>query len=173
MTERAETPSSPLSQSGPSVAPPNPGRARRVGLALAAGALVTLVAILAVPLTSCPPLRERANRFRCQANLKAIGIAARIYRLDYAGAEEPTIDWLVNAGHLTQDQVICPSSGLARSSYVLQLPAADGEPFVYEPKSSHGGVGGNVVFGDGHVAFLRGEEYDRVIRPAPYGENAD
>ena len=173
MSERAETPSSPTNRSGPNAALPHSGWARHLGLALAAGGVVALVAIIVGLQMSLPPIRERANRLNCRANLQAISTAAKIYRLDHVGAGELTIDWLVNSGHLTPDRVVCPSSGLGRSSYVIRLPAADGEPFVYEPKSNHGGEGGNTVFGDGHVEFLRGEQYDRVIRPTPLGANGD
>jgi prepilin-type processing-associated H-X9-DG protein len=35
---------------------------------------------------------------------------------------------------------------------------------VYEPKSNHDGVGGNFLYADGHVEFVRVPEYDEIIR---------
>ena len=61
-----------------------------------------------------------------------------------------------------KDRLICPSSGLQHSNYMIVRPTPpidNRTVVVYEPKSNHGD-GGNFLFADGHASFINGKQYD-------------
>lgn len=142
---------------------PSP-HSRRRPLALSIVALVVLGALFPAALR----VRKNSQRLVCASNLKGIAALCKSYRNDRAGPSPPTIAWLLDQGLVTQDQTVCPSATLDRSNYVIApLPqggaVSNTTPVVYEPKSNHGGEGGNVVYADGHARFVRVPEYDKLI----------
>ncbi len=113
--------------------------------------------------------RARALRTRilCAGHLQDAAAAASLYGGGHPGGEISLLDWLVESGHLTLAQTLCPAGDSDTSNYVLIPPSRDGTMVsrmvvAFEPKSNHGGEGGNVVFADGHAEFARGVEYDRL-----------
>jgi len=124
--------------------------------------------VLGVGLRGAYRGRELQRRLTCASNLKGIAISAKIYAPEWDGAT-PVLDWLVAAGQVDPRLLICPSSESSTSNYVL-VPRREGVPIddrgviAYEPKSNHGGEGGNVVFGDGHAEFVLVPEYDKVVK---------
>ena len=149
--------------------PTGPRLMRR--LTVIAIAVVVIGLFLSVLVPTVSRLHELSKRLTCQSNMKAIATGLKLYAGDPSFSSRVTIDWLVQEGHITPDQMLCPSSGLTVSNYVLaqhlrpDLPAD--AVILYEPKSNHGGEGGNILFADGHASFVRGEEYDRLIENLP------
>ncbi|MCP4245426.1 MAG: hypothetical protein GY778_00100 [bacterium] len=85
---------------------------------------------------------------------------------------------LVRAGYLNRKQLTCPGGG----PFVF-VPAAyeappDGQVnprtvIAYEPLSNHGGEGGNILFADGHVEFVRAQACKALIQTATSQPVAD
>jgi prepilin-type processing-associated H-X9-DG protein len=153
------------------------GRGMAIGGLVCGGASVVVGPMcIAILVTSLSQARELSKRIVCQANMKRIVTMSNLYATEYPGQGQDILDLAVKAGHLAEKELICPSSGLEVSNYVLVRYPAEGPPLesdaviMYEPKSNHGGEGGNIVFADGHASFVRGAEYDRLIRKLPSGE---
>ena len=111
--------------------------------------------------------REMSRRLTCQRNMQSLGAALRLYARESPGRAAGDLDGLLQRGLVEEEHLLCPTSGLTTSNYVLVVSdgVAPGPPTVimYEPKSNHGGVGGNVLFADGHATFLRGAAYDAAV----------
>jgi prepilin-type processing-associated H-X9-DG protein len=139
--------------------------------------MIPFIALLiSLLLPSLSSARELSKRMVCQANMRGIYTTMKIYTDDDPGEGQATLDDLVTTGYITSRQLICPSSGLNTSNYIIVSYPSDPSSLdcdaviMYEPKSNHGGEGGNVVFVDGHASFVGGAEYDRLIRKLPSGE---
>ena len=132
------------------------------------GALGTCSFLLSSFLPAYSRARELSNRLVCASNMKAVGTAMNVYLTSYEGDRGAMLDWLVEKGHLTRDQIVCPSSGLAISNYVFvppspDRPVANRTVVMYEPLSNHNGEGGNMLFADGHAEFVRAVRYDEML----------
>lgn len=114
--------------------------------------------------------RELQRRLICASYLKGIGTSAKIYANIWDGTT-PIIDWLVKTGDIDAKSTKCP--GTDSPNYVVDIAtlvsAKDGRALdnrmviAYEPKSNHGGEGGNVLYADGHVEFVRVPAYDELV----------
>jgi hypothetical protein len=124
--------------------------------------------LMSILLPSLSRARELSKRLVCGANLKSIGTAMLIYANDYPGQGTPSIQTLIDMDLVEPKQAICPSSSLNQANYVVvqgARPSPSGNrPLVFEPISNHGDEGGNVVFEDGSVDFLRREKHDEMRR---------
>ena len=93
------------------------------------------------------------------------------YRVEHPEDEVPTLRKLEREGFVSEDALLCPAFTVLDCNYVLvreNVGSADPNTVVmYEPKANHGGVGGHVVFSDGRVKFLEGDEYDTVTGLLP------
>ena len=104
--------------------------------------------------------REFSKRLACAMRMKQIGASAKLYASHATG--ETVVGQLVQLRASPMDRLICPSSGLQHSNYMIVRPTPpidDRTVVVYEPKSNHGD-GGNFLFADGHASFISGEQYD-------------
>ncbi len=147
------------------------GRGMAIGGLVCGGVSLIVIPVLmiAIMLPALSRARELSKRLVCQSNLRGIGTTMLIYQDEFPGQGVAPLTLFVQSGDIAPQQLICPSSGLTTSNYVvLPLPPnADGTVvWAYEPASNHGGEGGNVVFADGHASFFRNEEYDRLIAEA-------
>lgn len=128
--------------------------------------------MLSILLPSLSRARELSKRLVCASNMKAIGAAWKTYASDHPGEGIPTLDWLIDRGSMAPNQVICPSSDLTESNYVVvRYEPGDADRgmdnravVMYEPASNHGGEGGNFLFADGHASFVRVPEHDQLVR---------
>jgi prepilin-type processing-associated H-X9-DG protein len=135
--------------------------------------------MLSVLLPSLNRASETANRVKCASNLRQMGMAIMLYSNDHKGDLPDRMGELVQAGYLKPEVFICPSSGdllpdahgmkieeLAEwidhnSSYVYlgegkkarDLGAED--ILACEHGDNHNHDGMNVLYGDGHVEFVR------------------
>ena len=133
--------------------------------------LVVTGLVLWVGLHGAIRARELQRRLVCASNLKGIATSWEIYGPAWDGTGS-FFEWLVATGQVDRRSVICPSSGLSTSNYVVvpvfpvrQDGSIDNRAVIaYEPKSNHGGEGGNVVFADGHASFVRVPEFDELVR---------
>ncbi len=122
-------------------------------------------------------VRELSNRLACQANMKAIVEAMKIAINTASVPVVPSIDQLVQLGHIKRKQTLCPSSRADQCTYRWVANAArsassrPGAVVMSEPKSNHGGLGGNLLYADGHAAFHIGEQYDAIVAKA--GDRGD
>ena len=131
-------------------------------------------AMVSILVPSLSRARELSKRLVCASNMKAIGTAWKTYASDHPGEGIPSLDWLIDKGSIAPNQIICPSSGLTESNYVIVRYEPGGSDrttdskvvVMYEPKTNHGGEGGNFLFADGHVSFVRVPEYDQLVRAA-------
>jgi len=150
-----------------------PNRYRGKGMAIA-GVVCGGIGTLVTPLVFLPSLiraRELSKRLICSENLKAIGLAADIY-LNDTDLTFVSLKTLVVEGFLDPRNTSCPSATQAGPNYViLEKPAEyDGDPekvVAYEPKSNHGDEGGNILFADGHVEFVKGQRFDDLLAALP------
>jgi len=100
--------------------------------------------------------RELQRRLVCASNLQGIATSSATTR---------QIDLRL---------LICPSSGALISNYVIVqlregMPIDDRAVIAFEPKSNHGGEGGNFVFADGHAEFVLVPAYDELVNSVSKG----
>jgi len=133
--------------------------------------LVVTGLVLWVGLHGAIRAREPGRRIVCAKQLMGIATEMQVYVNSGWDGKSPFIEWLLANNPDSQRWVTCPGSGKGMSNYVI-LPLSEGWPtdrkavIAYEPKSNHGGEGGNIVFGDGHASFVRVPEFDELVRSA-------
>lgn len=121
-----------------------------------------------IMLPSLARARELSKRTVCMANMRGIGQALYIYAQD-DGRFPPNLEALVEAKTSTMRQFHCPSSDAdeedihACYEYIPGITTSSDPTLVvlYEINNPHQGEGGNVLFQDGHVEFIK--PYSRVL----------
>jgi prepilin-type processing-associated H-X9-DG protein len=152
--------------------------------ALAMGNPQTLTSVGGVALATSimlPSLnraREQANRVKCASNMRQIGMAMLLYANDHKGAYPPDLGSLLEED-ITLDVFLCPDSNTSVPDEIKKAPQAEQakwvnehSDYVYhgagrnnndpaddqtltEKPGHHGKDGSNVLFGDGHVEFVK------------------
>jgi prepilin-type processing-associated H-X9-DG protein len=140
------------------------GRAR-------AGVVLGVIGLLwsAFVIASVPPAIVRARRqaqmVYCASQLRQIGMGCLMYASANGGWTPPSLAVMQSSAGVRP--MTCPggvSAGVANPGYILALPstrlATISSPattvLAYEPPTNHGGRGINVLYVDGHVAWLPG-----------------
>ena len=137
-----------------------------------AGAGTALATSIMLP--SLARARQLAKRQVSQANLKAIGMACKIYANDQAdGQFPPSIDLIIETGYLTKEQLTAPVDDPGAMSYVYVPGYYDSmvrpmDVLAYERRDlfeRNGGQGLNVLFGDAHVEWVKSlERFDQLLQ---------
>lgn len=154
----------------PSYIPPAPKKTSWAPLLivlLVVGVLVIglLVSIL---LPSLSRARELSKRTVCAANLRGIGQAMYIYaQSEPDGAFPDDIQKVLSSGFTTPKQFVCPSSlGGIQSYYYVPGQTTNSAPngvLLFEDPANHNGEGGNVLYQDGHVQFIKGQQFQSIV----------
>ncbi|MBN1511578.1 MAG: hypothetical protein JXB13_06150 [Phycisphaerae bacterium] len=135
--------------------------------------LATVGILLAVSRT-----RELSRRLVCGANMRGISACMKIYGSEHESFRADPFHALLEAGCITAEQLVCPSSGktvqdVEKDPYACYVPVVYDMPgaeswnissatiLLYE-RDNHAGQGGNVLYADGHVEFVR--PYAEVLR---------
>ncbi|HUU84686.1 MAG TPA: DUF4190 domain-containing protein [Phycisphaerae bacterium] len=150
----------------------------------AASFLLVLPLALSITLPSLSRARELAKRAVCAAQLQAIGQSCQIYAGNNAGWFPPDLQRLIDMGHVTPAALQCPSESNPSELvfdyvYVPGLQATVPVDWIlaYEDPANHNGEGGNVLYVDTHIEFLKTaklrEELERIRREIEASEYAD
>ncbi len=148
------TPDQPL-DAGKS-APPAPRVFSLLALVLL---MLPFLIVLGVPLSSW--LGERRTRMICQNRMKAIATAIKLNATPGRSTEEVIPDLLLS-GTLTPQDFTCPHADAPNyifANSIASPPPPGNVPLITEPLSNHRD-GGNVLWSDGHVEFLRGSAHE-------------
>ncbi len=165
------------------------------GLSLGAVGLVLMGCMISILLPSLNRARQMANTIKCQSNVRIIGQALQVYASQNRGAYPDTLAPLLADGTLSADALVCPSSNdTAAAGPTAQARAANLQTgghlsyvylgkgmnahstasntvVLYEPPANHGKDGITVLFGDGHVEFVRGSSGQRLVNEVESGQN--
>jgi len=171
------------------------GKGRAIaGISL--GGAVLLLMLVALPMILLPSLskaRETANRVKCAANLKQIGLAMQLYANENRGNYPPRPEDLLLTQDITSEVFICPSTndtkapGATPQQEAANLSAGGHHSYIYLGKGKNATAGYNVVlvyeaptnhkngfnvlFGDGHVEYLNGAIAQKVMSELQAGQN--
>lgn len=164
-----------------------------------AGQEALLISIL---LPSLNKARETANRVKCAANMKQIGLAMMLYSNENKGNYPPDLGTLFLTEDVAPNVFVCPTS---KDNLAVPPSPAPGTPdyekwrndvaavinrdsdYVYlgkgknatagadvivlhEKPNAHNGLGMNLLFGDGHVEFMRMQDALQMIENQKAGK---
>ena len=132
--------------------------------------MIPVLAILAgMLLPALGSAREKAHRCACMSNEKQIALAIAQYADDNNGVVPPTLNALSNYVAGSTKMFFCPQTQ-DQKHYSYQLTGAtnlwNSDPDVvvlYENLDNHR-AGGNVLYNDGHVAWVNKEKLQQIQR---------
>lgn len=128
------------------------------------------VLLISIFLPSLSRARELAKRAVCSANMRGIGQSLMIYSRNNAGEFPPNTQLLIDAGLCLPKAFQCPSEGnlleaVSDYDYVVGLnPRSPGDWMVLtEDPANHNGEGGNLLYIDMHVEFIKEPAYNTEL----------
>jgi len=152
---------------------------------LSTGGIGESALMASILLPSLNHARETANRVKCASNLRQIGQAILLYGNDTKGSYPPDLGTLVKTEDITAEVFVCPDTNTKppanmspdeaanwvnnNSDYIYvgagltQATAGQLTVVCYEKDGDHGGDGMNILFGDGHIEFLKLDRAHKVI----------
>ncbi|MBN1764599.1 MAG: hypothetical protein JW860_05025 [Sedimentisphaerales bacterium] len=109
--------------------------------------------------------RQQAQKVICANQLKSLGMAVMIYKNDHKDMNPPNLEGLVEKADVTPEMLQCPQS---RDLYVyrgadLEDNACAEMILAYDKLSYHNNQGRNVLWADGHVEWMREEDFQKAI----------
>ncbi len=146
----------------------------------------TVALATSILLPSLNRSRETANRVKCASNQRQIGQAILLYANDNQGKYPPDLGTLIKTEDITTQVFICPSGNTTlpphlttpdehanrdneNSDYIYvgkgmtSTTAKSTDIVLYEKPDSHSKDGMNILYGDGHVEFLRMDLAKKLI----------
>lgn len=139
------------------------------GIVMSSLGLVVIPLMISILLPSLSRARELSKRTVCAANMRGIGQALYIYAMDEPdGAFPDDITKVLNSGYTTRQQFQCPSSMTPGQQCYYYVPGqtTNSDPsgvLLFEDPQIHGGEGGNVLYQDGHVQFIKFPQYQTIV----------
>jgi hypothetical protein len=132
------------------------------------------------PPADAPLTQGRAELAKCTMRLQHIASALQAWANRHDWQLPDRLEDLVAAGLLNRGDLVCPAgeatsgSGTDSAAYRyvgkgLKTPVAPDTVVVYEPPLHVGGLGMNVLFGDGGVRLLTGDDASRLLAEAQTG----
>ncbi len=123
---------------------------------------------VSILLPSLSRAREIAKRSVSQSNLKGIGMGCHVYANDNADKFPPDLDALIRMGAVTEQMLRSPRDEADGRSYVYIAGQSPGrgnpanDVLAYERLTGEEGT--NVLFGDGHVQWMKLDEFRKAVR---------
>jgi prepilin-type processing-associated H-X9-DG protein len=166
---------------------PFPGAMLLGGDPMTMSPIGTSALMVSILLPSLNRARETANRIKCGSNMRQIGQAMLLYSNEHNGHFPADLGSLIMTEEISAQVFVCPSSNTKVSSHLLTLGTDDQAAWVnahsdyvylgkglttscapdtillYEKDSDHGD-GMNILYGDGHVDFVRLAEAHQMIQ---------
>ena len=135
--------------------------------------IIVPVLLISILLPSFSRARELAKRAVCQANMNGIGQSLMIYANDNTGEFPPNTQLLIDAGLCTPKMFQCPSEGNEPESgsdfqYIAELNTRSPADWIvlYEDPANHNAEGGNFLYIDMHVEFIKEPAYSAELERA-------
>ena len=130
------------------------------------GGVASSVMLASIMVPSLMRARELSKRVISEANLKTVGIACQVYAFDHQEQFPPDLETLADDGNVARKQLISPRDpSPGRCSYVYisgqTLKSNPRNVLAHEP--DYDGEGGNVLFVNGHVEWIKPPRYRQVI----------
>ena len=151
----------PAVQTGATAAAPPPSRSGRGCLWAALIALIVLGLLIMVPIWLLLSVRssrggawEAAHQIACANNVKQLALMHITYTKDHGGTPPRSLEDLRQYG--LEDKLLhCPAAGKdGPPSFRLDPGSNETDIIILENWKNHGGKGGTIAFGDGHVEWV-------------------
>jgi hypothetical protein len=164
---------------------PFPGSEALAGTGSGATMIAPVALMTSILLPSLNRARETANRVKCGSNERQIGQAMLMYANENKQKYPPDLGILVKTEDMVPGVFVCPSSSTGEPPAGLTLDqqadwvnvhtdyvylgngfgtsAPAEQIMLYEKPGSHGGDGMEILFGDGHVDWMRTADAMREI----------
>jgi prepilin-type processing-associated H-X9-DG protein len=145
-------------------------RSRNRNFATATIIVVGIIALVMIAKTALERMRMTAGRVPCASNLRQVGQALLLYAVDNGRVYPPGLE-VLTVSDISPEVLHCADGGKA-APFVYLTPHGlmddygGDDPIAYEPASYHDGAGGNVLFGDGHVAFIESAALEALLARA-------